>query len=69
MYALRRTIHNICGKTEKVVIFLQAKLCSDSLMEKLCSHNRRSLDLLSAKAYFYHSRVYELLDQLASIRR
>ena len=47
----------------------QAKLCSDRLMEKLCSHNRRSLDLLSAKAYFYHSRVYELLDQLANIRR
>lgn len=63
----------MCSRTDgnfvKLSIFSQAKLCSDSLMEKLCSHNRRSLDLLSAKAYFYHSRVYELLGQLASIRR
>ena len=38
-------------------------------MEKLAGHNRRSLDSLSAKCYYYYARVYELLGQLASIRR
>lgn len=46
----------------------KAKVCTDALMDKLCAHNRRSVDLLSAKAYFYHSWVYESLGQLANIR-
>ena len=46
----------------------RAKECCDALMEKLVSHNRRSMDPLCARSYFYHSRVYELLNQLSSIR-
>ncbi|CAI9734971.1 26S proteasome non-ATPase regulatory subunit 3-like [Octopus vulgaris] len=42
--------------------------CVDLLMTKITSQNRRSLDMLAAKCYFYYSRVYELTDQLDKIR-
>ena len=37
-------------------------------MEKVVVQNRRTLDGLSAKCYYYHSRIYELQGQLAAIR-
>lgn len=46
----------------------QAVKCSDLLMDKVMSHNRRTLDMLAAKAYFYYARAYELTDQLEKIR-
>ncbi|KAK7092644.1 26S proteasome non-ATPase regulatory subunit 3-like [Littorina saxatilis] len=46
----------------------KALACSDQLMARLLPLNRRSLDMLAAKCYFYHSRVYELTDKLDSIR-
>jgi len=46
----------------------QAVKCSDLLMQKLLSQGRRTLDLLAAKCYFYHSRSYELTGQLAKTR-
>uniref|UniRef100_A0A336K9E6 CSON005750 protein n=1 Tax=Culicoides sonorensis TaxID=179676 RepID=A0A336K9E6_CULSO len=46
----------------------KAKTCSDELMNKFKSQNRRSLDLIAAKCYFYHSRVAELTDSLEGIR-
>lgn len=42
--------------------------CSNLLVQKLGSQNRRTLDLLAAKCYFYHSRSYELTGQLSKIR-
>ncbi|XP_041459078.1 26S proteasome non-ATPase regulatory subunit 3-like [Lytechinus variegatus] len=48
--------------------FSEAVKCSDVLVKKLDAQNRRSLDQLSAKAYFYHSRAYELIGQLDQIR-
>lgn len=42
--------------------------CSDLLMQKIQGQNRRTLDLLAAKCYFYHSRSYELSGQLEKIR-
>jgi len=48
--------------------YKEAVKCSDSLMGKLVSQNRRTLDLLAAKCYFYHSRAYELTQQLDRIR-
>ena len=50
-------------------LLLQAVKCSDSLMSKVTSHNRRTLDMLAAKCYFYHSRAYEITGQLDKIRR
>lgn len=48
--------------------FKEAVQCSDSLMLKVTSQNRRTLDLVAAKCYFYHSRAYELTNQLDKIR-
>jgi 26S proteasome regulatory subunit N3 len=46
----------------------KAQSCSDALIEKVIVQNRRTLDGLSAKCYFYHSWIYELRGQLSSIR-
>lgn len=46
----------------------QAVKCSDALMHKLQGYNRRTLDLLAGKCYFYHSRSYEVVGHLAKIR-
>jgi 26S proteasome regulatory subunit N3 len=37
-------------------------------MQKIIAQNRRTLDLLAARCYFYHSRTYELAGKLDSIR-
>lgn len=52
-----------------IALIFQAVKCSDVLVKKLDAQNRRSLDQLSAKAYFYHSRAYELIGKLDQIRR
>lgn len=46
----------------------RAAACSDLLMEKIVPQNRRTLDALAAKCYFYHARAYELTNQLDKIR-
>lgn len=46
----------------------KAQTCSDALIKKITEQNRRTLDLIAAKIYFYHSRVAELTDTLESIR-
>ncbi|ESO86782.1 hypothetical protein LOTGIDRAFT_207043 [Lottia gigantea] len=58
-----------------VVIYLidqkkykEALKCSEQLVNKIGLINRRSLDMLAAKCYYYHSRVYELTNNLEVIR-
>lgn len=46
----------------------EASNCSHQLMTKIVSQNRRSLDLIAAKCYFYHSRCAELTGKLDTIR-
>lgn len=46
----------------------QAILASTSLVNRLQDFNRRTLNPLSAKAYFYYSRSYELVKKLEDIR-
>ncbi|XP_046841637.1 26S proteasome non-ATPase regulatory subunit 3-like [Xenia sp. Carnegie-2017] len=46
----------------------QALKCSTLLLKKSELHNRRTLDLILAKCYFYHSRAYELLDRFDDVR-
>lgn len=46
----------------------EAARCSQALMSKITNQNRRTLDLIAAKCYFYHSRVAELTNRLDSIR-
>lgn len=48
---------------------LQAQKVSDDLLQKIGSKNRRALDLVAAKCYYQHARVYEFLGQLDTIRR
>lgn len=48
--------------------YKDAVQCSDQLMAKVTAQNRRTLDLVAAKCYFYHSRCYELTNQLDQIR-
>lgn len=38
-------------------------------MQKISSKKSRALDLIAAKCYYHHARVYELLQQLHAIRR
>nr|CAG4640743.1 EOG090X03QW [Eulimnadia texana] len=42
--------------------------CSEHLMHKISAQNRRTLDLLAARCYFYHARAYELAGKLDTIR-
>lgn len=37
-------------------------------MEKIVNQNRRTLDMIAAKCYFYYARVYELNEKLDQIR-
>lgn len=46
----------------------QAGQCSETLMKKIVGQNRRTLDLIAAKCYFYHSLVAERNGNLESIR-
>jgi 26S proteasome regulatory subunit N3 len=41
---------------------------STSLVEEIHAQNRRTLDQIGAKIFFYYSRAYELLGDLSSIR-
>lgn len=42
--------------------------CSNQLMNMIVSHNRRTLDALAARCYYYHTRCYELVGQLNQIK-
>lgn len=46
----------------------EASNCSQLLMNKVTSQNRRTIDLVAARCYFYHSRCAELTNKLDSIR-
>ncbi|XP_065573527.1 importin-9-like isoform X2 [Artemia franciscana] len=41
---------------------------SDALMQKVISQNRRSLDTLAARCYFYYQRSFELIGQMDKAR-
>ena len=41
---------------------------SSAVVQDIHAQNRRSLDQIGAKTFFYYSRFYELLNDLASIR-
>lgn len=46
----------------------RAGISADALMAKISIQNRRTLDLIGAKSYFYFSRVAELKNSLEGIR-
>lgn len=46
----------------------QAQDLAEKMMDKIVNQNRRSLDIISAKCYFYYGRVYELNGKLDQLR-
>lgn len=61
------TTRNVCVCNHDDVF--QAQKVSDNLLQKISAQNRRALDLVAAKCYYYHCRVYEFLNQLDAVRR
>ncbi|KAK1875613.1 26S proteasome non-ATPase regulatory subunit 3 [Dissostichus eleginoides] len=49
-------------------LLLVAQKVSDDLLQKIGSKNRRALDLVAAKCYYYHARVYEFLKHFLHTR-
>lgn len=47
---------------------VQAKACSSASIARLKNVNRRTVDVLAARLYFYYSLSYELTGDLAEIR-
>jgi len=56
-------IHNFVQQYERGVEY------ANKIVTLLVNENRRSMDPIAAKCYFYYSRVYELTNQLEAIRR
>lgn len=46
----------------------EALNCANSLINKIVTYNRRTLDVLAAACFFHYSRSYEALDRLQDIR-
>ena len=46
----------------------EAVVCAQQIVNKLEGQNRRTLDLISAKCYFYYMRAHEIVGQLADSR-
>lgn len=46
----------------------QAQEVAERIMEKIVASNRRTLDALAAKCYYFYARVYELMGKLDQIR-
>jgi 26S proteasome regulatory subunit N3 len=46
----------------------KAKICNTELIDKLIKYNRRSLDAICSRAYFYQSMIFELQGQLHVLR-
>jgi hypothetical protein len=47
----------------------QAREVADTAVGLLKAHNRRTLDVIAARIYFYYSWAYECLNRLADVRR
>lgn len=47
----------------------QAREVADTAVGLLKAHNRRTLDVITARIYFFYSWAYECLNRLADVRR
>lgn len=59
---------SIIDQCQRRTFHFQALDCARRLMDKASVLNRRTLDLLAAKCYFYYARIFELNNMLESIR-
>lgn len=51
-----------------VMVYFQAKACSSASIARLKTVNRRTVDVLASRLYYYYSLCYELTGDLAEIR-
>ncbi|KAM0001770.1 hypothetical protein Hdeb2414_s0361g00876761 [Helianthus debilis subsp. tardiflorus] len=58
----------IDGYITSLYFIMQAKACSSASIARLKNLNRRTIDVLASRLYFYYSLSYELTDDLAEIR-
>jgi len=63
----------ICSWYKKYIltfplVLFQAKACSSASIARLKNVNRRTVDVLASRLYFYYSYSYELTNNLAEIR-
>ncbi|KAG9457722.1 hypothetical protein H6P81_002230 [Aristolochia fimbriata] len=49
-------------------LYNEAKVCASASINRVKSVNRRTVDVLASRLYFYYSYVHELTDSLAEIR-
>lgn len=49
-------------------LIMQAKACSAASIDRLKNLNKRTVDVLASKLYFYYSLSYELTNNLSDIR-
>ena len=47
---------------------MQGKECASAAINRLKTLNRRTVDVIAAKLYFFYSYIYELTDSLLDIR-
>ncbi|KAF7817665.1 putative 26S proteasome non-ATPase regulatory subunit 3 [Senna tora] len=48
--------------------YKEAKICSSASIVRLKNLNRRTVDVIASRLYFYYSYSYELTGDLAEIR-
>lgn len=51
-----------------ILSLIQAKSCSSASIARLKNLNRRTVDVLASRLYFYYSLSYELTESLSEIR-
>ncbi|KAJ0451047.1 putative 26S proteasome non-ATPase regulatory subunit 3 [Helianthus annuus] len=52
----------------EIYCYLLAKACSSASIARLKNLNRRTVDVLASRLYFFYSLSYELTDELSDIR-
>lgn len=46
----------------------KARICAHAMLERLSAHNRRSLDILAARGFYYYCLIYEKLGRFGECR-
>ena len=70
-HVILRGLHGTCehGDHTLTVCTMQAKELTTAAVKRLSEFNRRTLDALAARIYFYYSWSYECCNSLSEIRR
>ena len=69
MFALVLCLLAVCDVHTEQRLKLQAKEVTTAAVHRLSEFNRRTLDTLAARIYFYYSWSHECCNSLSDIRR